>query len=343
MKTKFIIGSLKTLNGDIPVVTATLSSGDIIGAVKARWAINRNDYKISPGLYALGSPTENSHVFVTANYKLSFDHLRKNLHEIDCWILVLDTKGINVWCAAGKGTFGTEELVNRIHVSGLDKTVNHKRLILPQLGAVGVSAHEVKKQTGFSVIYGPVRATDISEFLRNQMKASREMRTVYFNFCDRIKLIPVEIVGHSRYVFFTMASFIILAGLNSRGYSLDNAFAGGLHAVWKILAAFFCGAAVMPMLLPVIPVKNFSLKGAIIGLLAALGLMVVIPDNGIFETLSWFFIIPAISAFISMNFTGTSTYTSLSGVLKEMKYAIPLQLAFSFIGLTLWIISRFVN
>ena len=82
---------------------------------------------------------------MTANYKLSFDAIRKNLSGQNGWILVLDTKGINVWCAAGKGTFGTNELVKRIRLVSLEKIVNHKRLILPQLGAAGVAAHKVKE------------------------------------------------------------------------------------------------------------------------------------------------------------------------------------------------------
>ena len=114
-----------------------------MGAVMVRWGINRDNYRVNPGLYAVGTPGQESDVFVTANYKLSFDALRKNLAGVNGWILVLDTKGVNVWCAAGKGTFGTKELVNRIKLVLLEKVVNHKRLILPQLGATGVAAHNV--------------------------------------------------------------------------------------------------------------------------------------------------------------------------------------------------------
>ncbi len=64
---------------------------------------------------------------------------------------------MNVWCAAGKGTFGTKELVNRIRLASLDKIVDHKRIILPQLGAVGVAAYQVKESSGYTVIYGPVQ------------------------------------------------------------------------------------------------------------------------------------------------------------------------------------------
>jgi acetyl-CoA decarbonylase/synthase complex subunit gamma len=84
------------------------------------------DYSIEPGLYALGAPDRESPVLVSANYKMSFDELRSALPGRDLWILVLDTKGINVWCAAGKGTFGTEELVKRIASSGLSQVVAHR-------------------------------------------------------------------------------------------------------------------------------------------------------------------------------------------------------------------------
>jgi CO dehydrogenase/acetyl-CoA synthase gamma subunit (corrinoid Fe-S protein) len=73
---------------------------------------------------------------------------------------VLDTQGINVWCAAGKGTFGTDELVHRIEATQLHDVVRHRVLILPQLGAPGVAAHDVKKRSGFTIEYGPVRTAN---------------------------------------------------------------------------------------------------------------------------------------------------------------------------------------
>ncbi len=61
----------------------------------ARVGVKRGEHRVEPGLYALGTPTPESPVFVTANYTLSFDALRSALDEIDGYILVLDTKGIN--------------------------------------------------------------------------------------------------------------------------------------------------------------------------------------------------------------------------------------------------------
>jgi CO dehydrogenase/acetyl-CoA synthase gamma subunit (corrinoid Fe-S protein) len=132
----------------------------------ARIGVKCNNHRVEPGLYALGKPNPDSPVFVTANYTLSFDALQSTLDGIDAYIMVLDTRGINVWCAAGKGTFGTDELVHRIELTCLHKVVNHRVIILPQLGAADVSAHEVKKRTNFKVEYGPVREGDLPEYLK---------------------------------------------------------------------------------------------------------------------------------------------------------------------------------
>ena len=113
-----------------------MTSSEITGVdrlihVLARAGVRRNEWRVSPGLYRLGAAGLNSPVFVSANYKLSFDALREALDGIDCYILVLDTKGINVWCAAGKGTLSTDEIVFRIERTGLADVVEHRRIIVP--------------------------------------------------------------------------------------------------------------------------------------------------------------------------------------------------------------------
>jgi len=186
----FVEGSIDTPAGTVPKVSSKLVRADYWGSVKARWGIGRMNFKVDPGLYALGQPDGHSPVFVTANYKMSFDRLRRSLAGRNGWILVLDTKGINVWCAAGKGTFGTAELVKRIISSGLKKIVGHRNIILPQLGAPGVSAHNVRKISGFNVHYGPVRAEDLPAYLDAGCFATPDMRRVTFPWKDRVVLIP---------------------------------------------------------------------------------------------------------------------------------------------------------
>jgi acetyl-CoA decarbonylase/synthase complex subunit gamma len=305
------------------------------------------EYTVPPGLFAVGSPSPESPVFVSANYKLSFDKLRSRLDGIDSWLLVLDTKGINVWCAAGKGTFGTDEIVNRLESCRLAEIVSHRRLIVPQLGAPGVSAHEVKRRSGFAVRYGPVRAEDIAAFLQAGMKATPEMRRVQFPFRDRIALIPVELVTWSWYVLAAAAVLLLLSGLGQGFYSFARILSVGLVNVVLLLAIFLAGASLTPALLPWLPGRAFSAKGAWIGLMFILLLQLGVRVNSAvfanpFGAAAWVFLAPAITSFVAMNFTGASTYTSLSGVLREMRFAVPIQIAVGTIGLGLWLVARFV-
>nr|MBP7901897.1 acetyl-CoA synthase subunit gamma [Spirochaetota bacterium] len=208
-KEKWIIRNRFYAGRMIPVVSADLNSSDIIGGWKVRWGVNRNDYRVCPGIYSLGNPDERADVLVTANYKLTFDKLRKELKGMNIWILVLDTDGVNVWCAAGKGTFGTAELISRIKSSGLESIISHKRLILPQLGAPGIESHIVKDKSGFNVVYGPVYAKDLKQFIANGYRKDEKMKIVRFDLADRMAVAPIELVLAAKYV----ATSVIIFGI----------------------------------------------------------------------------------------------------------------------------------
>ncbi|WP_321505397.1 mercury methylation corrinoid protein HgcA [uncultured Methanoregula sp.] len=295
----------------------------------ARWAVRRGDHRVEPGLYRLGNPTPDSPVFVSANYTLSFDALRSALGGRDSYILVLDTKGINVWCAAGKGTFGTEELVRRIEVSGLDGIVRHRKLILPQLGAPGVSWPEVMRKTGFGIEYGPVRARDLPEYLKSH-KATPEMRQVTFPLWDRMVLIPVEL---AHIALPALAAALALWFLAEP--------AAGLAAVVAVVA----GTVLFPILLPVLPTHDFSTKGLILGIIVALPFAILWGGT---TSLPWWaraagaltplLIIPAVTAYLALNFTGSTTFTSRTGVKKEIYRYVPVMVLMAGAGMALGII-----
>jgi acetyl-CoA decarbonylase/synthase complex subunit gamma len=328
-------------------VATVLDLQDHLGALGVRLGLGRSTFSVEPGLYAAGAPTPESPVLVSANYKLSFDRLRSRLGARDAWILALDTKGVNVWCAAGKGTFGTEEIVLRAKATGLDDVVSHRKLIVPQLGAPGVSAHEVRRQSGFAVVYGPVRAEDLSEFLNAGMQATTEMRRVRFPLRERAVLIPVDIVLWSRYIIFIVAAIFLLSGLGPGVYSTDRLIDDGPRHAALFIVAFLAGAALPPTLLPWLPGRMFATKGAWAGAMAALVVGAYAwMSPGLFEnwanSLGWLLIFTTVGSFMSMNFTGASTYTSLSGVRREMSVAVPLQKTGAALGLGLWLIGRFV-
>jgi uncharacterized membrane protein len=329
---------------DLASITATPKIFPTTGflTVRDRWdhfltrvGWKRGEHRLEPGLYALGNPTPDSPVFVTANYKLSFDALRSSLQGVDGYILVLDTQGINVWCAAGKGTFSTDEIVRRVMITRLGDVVRHRKLILPQLGAPGVAAHEVKKRSGFWVEYGPVRAADLPEYLKTH-QATPEMRRVEFHLRDRLVLIPVDIV--QTFLPTLLAAVVFY-------------FLGGWISCLAVMAAIYAGIILFPMLLPWLPTHNFSTKGFILGGLVAIPFAVSAflwhPDwtwyRQVGQALEFLLAMPAVTAFISLNFTGSSTFTSRTGVRREMFASIPI-MAWTFgTGILLAIIFMFVR
>jgi len=263
----------------------------------------------------LGQPTADSPVFVTANYTLSFDALRSSLAGRDAYILVLDTEGINVWCAAGKGTFGTEELVRRIQATNLQDVVRHRTLILPQLGAAGVAAHEVLRRSGFRVEYGPVRAKDLPYYLSTG-QATPEMRRVRFDLVDRLVLIPVELVHVFVPTIITAAILYLFGGW--------TAAAAGVTAV-------LAGVVLFPILLPWLPTRDFSSKGFILGAaVSAIFVWLVFRGNPaaplwrhLAQSLAYLLPMTAVTAFLALNFTGSTTFTSRSGVRREIFAYVP--------------------
>lgn len=337
-KKPWVSGFTETSEGKVPVTTSELSFQDLLGSLMMRLSMGRNNYRVDPGLYALGSPDEHSPVLVTANYKMTFDTLRHAMNGRSVWILALDTKGINVWCAAGKGTFGTDELVKRLHETGIERIVSHRELVLPQLGAPGVAAHIVKKETGFKVHYGPVRAGDIPKYLDEGMKAAPEMRKVTFTLIERLILSPVELAASLKVTVAVLALVFLLGGLNLHGFSTANALSMGAYGFFLYLAGLICGAVLVPALLPYIPGRAFSLKGFIAGMVAA-GIIAALVNKGACASLSTLFIISATSSFFAMNFTGATPFTSLSGVKKEMALAVPVQIAIVAVGVVLWKIT----
>jgi hypothetical protein len=311
-------------------VSTRLSAGDRVGDIAVRWDVRRNDYKVAPGLYAVGDPSPASPVLVTANYKLTFDELRRELESLDAWIVVLDTKGVNVWCAAGKGTFGTAELLDKIAKLRLGDLVSHNVLILPQLGASGVSAPEIARVSRFRVVWGPVRAADLRAFLAAGMQKTEAMRRVEFRLADRMAVAPVELA----HAWPFMLGAVALSALGA----LPFGPLFGPRLAWLLAAtvgSILVGSLAFPALLPYLPTKAFSIKGAFLGALwgalcaLAEGLAPALvaaasrPFGGSIGMGAALILVSApVASFIGLNFTGSSTYTSQGGANLEVEKSI---------------------
>ena len=331
------IAWLDTPGGPVPRIAPELGMRDHLGACKARWGIGRMDYIVPSGLYAVGHPSATDPVLVTANYKMSYDLVRRSLFGRNVWLLVLETFGINVWCAAGKGSFGTGELVRRIKGTGLDMVVNHRHLILPILGAPGVAAHEVARRTGFKVHYAAIRAADLPEYLDNDMVTTPEMRQLTFTLYERLVLVPVELVMGLKSIAIIGATALLLI-------SAFGSLTAGVAGFCAVLGAWLAGVVLGPLLLPWLPGRSFAVKGVVAGLLWS-GLFYLLAGGAgwnVAVIAAVFLALPAVSAFYTLNFTGCTPYASRSGVKKEMRIALPAMGSALIFSLILLLAGRFL-
>jgi hypothetical protein len=322
----WVTGTVATSVGRVPRVSAEITASERREHLWCRISAYRDAYAVPPGLYAVGEPDRDSDVLVSANYKLSFDALRQELNGLDVWLLVLDTKGINVWCAAGKGTFGTDELVRRIASAQLDKVVEHRRVIVPQLGAPGVAAHKVKKAAGFKVSFGPVRAEDIPAYIESGRKATVKMRTVDFGVMARVVLTPMELNPAMRKYPLYALIVLVIFGLQPSGIIFRDAVTMGVPFLLFGLMAVFAGAFLTPVLLPFVPFRSFALKGWVVGMLATvLGVELFGPRDTTLMFFTYLFF-PMVSSYTALQFTGSTTFTGMTGVEKELRIGIPVYL-----------------
>lgn len=339
----FVSGAIETPAGAVSRVSSDWSRADVLGMVKSRIGAYRMHYTVPPGLYAVGDPTKDSDVVATANYKLSFDIVRQSLKGMHAWVLVLDTKSINVWCAAGKGTFGTDELVRQITRARLSEVVSHRSIILPQLGAVGVSAGKVRKETGFRVSFGPVEAKDIPAYVAAGYKKTKEMSLIRFSMLDRLVLTPMEINPIMKKYPWFAGVMLLLFGLAPTGILFKQAWQSGMPFLALGLSSVFAGAFVTPVLLPFVPSRSFAIKGWITGLAATfLTLRAVggVPGESALLLVAAYLFFPALSSYLALQFTGSTTYTGMSGVNKELKIGIPLYIIITIVSLVLVVLFK---
>jgi hypothetical protein len=144
------------------------------------------------------------------------------------------------------------------------------------------------------------------------------MRTVKFTVWDRLVLTPMEIMPAVK------KSLPVLGALFITNQFAKNPF--DKHDVTAYAGAVLSGAVVTPVLLPYIPGKAFALKGWLVGLgwtAKYLLLTKRFVKGKRLKSAGELLLLPAVSSYLAMNFTGASTYTSPSGVNKEMRKALP--------------------
>ena len=175
-------------------------------------------FPCSTGLVRIGNPTRHSPVLLTCNFRLTVERVRRALRGVDAYLLVANSRGVNVWCAATGGLLTDHDVVSVLKTSGVEALVDHRRLILPQLAATGVQTRSVQQRTGWRVVWGPAAAEDIPAFLGNRLEATPAMRSVRFPWSQRLEMAvawaaPISLVVGLLAAPFWGVGAIWLAGL----------------------------------------------------------------------------------------------------------------------------------
>jgi len=152
------------------------------------------------GLVEIGHPGPDSPVFLTCNYHLTVQRVKKSLKGMDCYLLIANSRGVNVWCAATGGLFTHHDVISVLKISGIEARVNHREVILPQLAATGVEARVIREKTGWKVHWGPVYAADLPSYIQNHRHKTAAMRQVRFPLLQRMEMavawaFPISLVA----------------------------------------------------------------------------------------------------------------------------------------------------
>lgn len=161
-------------------------------------------FPVPVGLYKVGHPADNSPIIVTGNYELTVRRVAKTIQGLDCWLLVCDSRGINIWCSSLSGHFSDKDIICAIRLTRLSNHVSRREIIIPQLCGSGVDIKNISKETGFEPVFGPVYIEYVKDYLDNRNRDESRLRKVKFGFRERIEMAvgsPIIVIAVLIFVF----------------------------------------------------------------------------------------------------------------------------------------------
>jgi NAD-dependent dihydropyrimidine dehydrogenase PreA subunit len=179
------------------------------------------------GLLEIGHPGRSSPVLVTGNFRLTVARVCRALRGLDAYLLVANSRGVNVWCSATGGLLTNHDVLSALKTSGIEERVDHRQAILPQLAATGVDGRDLEQQSGWKVVWGPVYASDLPAFLQGGLAKGAAMREVRFPWTQRLEMA----------VFWAFPISLISALIT--GVLWRQALVTGVLVVWVLALALY--------------------------------------------------------------------------------------------------------
>jgi NAD-dependent dihydropyrimidine dehydrogenase PreA subunit len=257
---------------------------------------------VRTGVRVVGRPHADSPVFLTGNYDLTVRRVLRALRGLDAYLVVANSRGVNVWCASSGGHLTTHQAITALKVAGLEKLVGHREVIFPQLAATGVEGKEVRRRTGWIVRFGPADAKDIPAYLAAGKEKAEAMRRVGFSWRERIEMAaawatPISLVGAA------------IAWRHAEG---------ALMLVWSLAVCVFMLYDRLP--LPERarqPIIALGAAAVVNGVLAARGMLAP------WASVAWTLSACATTWLLTFDFAG-STPTAVAGLFEEKSFDVVL-------------------
>lgn len=122
--------------------------------------------QVEPILHSIGDVNENSPVYITTNFSLTYYSVEGEVEasKIPSYILPIDTDGTSVLTAYAAGKFEPEKIAAALAACGVADKVNHRNVIIP--GYVAVISGKLQEVSGWKVVVGPRESSGIIPFTR---------------------------------------------------------------------------------------------------------------------------------------------------------------------------------
>jgi acetyl-CoA decarbonylase/synthase complex subunit gamma len=128
----------------------------------------RKPVAVEPGLKVLGTPDENSPVFFTTNFALTYYTVASDIEnsKINAYLIVVDTEGMSVDSGVAGRKLTAEKVADAIKDTGIESKVKHKKIIIP--GKASRISGEIEELSGWKVQVGPRDSSEISKYLQEK-------------------------------------------------------------------------------------------------------------------------------------------------------------------------------
>ncbi len=282
------------------------------------WILSyRRTFSIEPGLYFTGKEYDmNTPMIVTCNYHMTVFLVWRKMRRIPVRVLVIDTKGINVWCSAGKGQFNAQEILKQLAKYPKEILTNEAKLqlILPKLSLSGVKLSDLRPYD-IDPIIGPIYLEELPAFLTKRPFKNSIDSHYKFDLRDRLfTLIPTFIQFT---VYLGIGAIVLLAihlWLNT-----------GIW--WQVIPIGLTITTIYILMFPWLPTKSFAKKGISLFFILSALFVAILNHYGIHRVLDWVFYVSftvGASLFFSLYYTGNSGVSNYSEVRRETIIYLPI-------------------